>query len=111
MDNKEIKINNQIVNIQKQLKDNLDYLNKIKLNNNNDNYIILQIKVDNGNDNGFLNQVPTYKFFKNFERDDIEAIIDGKVVPIGWYSDEYSKKNLSIDMSNTKIFRQILVMV
>ena len=95
VDNKEIKINNQIVNIQKQLKDNLDYLNKIKLNNNNDNYIILQIKVDNGNDNGFLNQVPTYKFFKNFERDDIEAIIDGKVVPIGWCSDEYSKKNLS----------------
>ena len=45
-DNKEIKINNQITNMQKQLKDNLDYLNNIKLKNNNDNYITLQVNVD-----------------------------------------------------------------
>ena len=46
INNNEKKINNQIINIQKQLKDNIDYLNNIKLNNNNDNYIILQVKIE-----------------------------------------------------------------
>ena len=89
-DNKEIKINNQITNMQKQLKDNLDYLNNIKLKNNNDNYITLQVNVDDSFSTKYgyhaniklLNQVSTYKYFNNFESDDIEAIIDGKLVPI-----------------------------
>ena len=44
VDNKEDKINKEINKIQKQLKDNLNYLNNIKLNN--DNYILLQVKID-----------------------------------------------------------------
>ena len=76
--------------MQKQLKDNLDYLNNIKLKNNNDNYITLQVNVDDSFSTKYgyhaniklLNQVSTYKYFNNFESDDIEAIIDGKLVPI-----------------------------
>jgi len=84
VNNKEEKINNQIVNLQKQIKDNIDYLNNLKLNNNN-NYIILQVKIDNENLNKYIrlfNQVSTYKYYSNFERDDIEIIIDDQIVPI-----------------------------
>ena len=90
VDIKEMKINNQIIDMQKQLKDNLYYLNNIKLKNNNENYIILLVNVDDSfltkygyNANiRLFNQVSTYKYFSNFESDDIETIIDGKVVPI-----------------------------
>ena len=44
INNNEKKINEQIINIQKQLKDNLDYLNNIKINNNNEMIIILYFK-------------------------------------------------------------------
>ena len=86
VNNKEEKINNQIVNLQKQIKDNIQYLNNLKLNNNNDNnYIILQVKIDKKNVNKnirLFNQVSTYKYYSNFERDDIEVIIDDQIVPI-----------------------------
>ena len=78
------KINDQIMNLQKQLKDNMDYLNTIKLNNDI-NYIIFQVKIDEKDLNQeirLFNQVSTYKYFSNFERDDIETIIDGQIVPI-----------------------------
>ena len=85
IDNKENKINKQINNIQKQLKDNIEYINKIKLKNENDNYIIFQVKIDEDDlnkDIRLFNQVSTYKYFSNFEKDDIETIIDGQIVPI-----------------------------
>ena len=85
VNNKEEKINNQIVYLQKQIKDNIQYLNNLKLNNNDNNYIILQVKIDEKNLNKnirLFNQVPTYKYYSNFERDDIEVIIDDQIVPI-----------------------------
>ena len=70
VNNKEEKINNQIVILQKQIKDNIQYLNNLKLNNNNDNnYIILQVKIDKKNVNKnirLFNQVSTYKYYSNF---------------------------------------------
>ena len=42
--------------------------------NNKDNYIVLQVKIDEKNVNQniiLLNQVSTYKYFSNFEPDDI----------------------------------------
>ena len=77
-------INNHILEIQKQLKEYIDTLNDIKSKFNN-NYIILQIKVDEKNlnkDIRLFNQKSTYKFFCNFERDDIEVIIDNQIVPV-----------------------------
>ena len=90
MESKEMKINNQIINIQKQLKDDSDYLNNIKLKNNIDNYVILQVNIDDSFSTKdsyhanirLFNQVSSYKYFSNFERDDIETFIDCKLVPI-----------------------------
>ena len=85
IDNKENKINKQINNIQKQLQDNIEYINQIKLKNENDNYIIFQVKIDKDDlnkDIRLFNQASTYKYYSNFERDDIETIIDGQIVPI-----------------------------
>ena len=85
MNDKEQKTNKQIINLQKQLKENIDYLNEIKLNNNSHNFVILQVKIDENNLNKnirLFNQVSTYKYFSNFERDDIETIIDDQIVPI-----------------------------
>ena len=86
---KKEKINNQIVNIQGQIKEKIDAINNIKLNNNIDNninnYIILQIKIEEkhlNKDTLLFNQVDTYKFYCNFERDDIETIIDDQIVDI-----------------------------
>jgi len=102
VDNKEDKINKEINNIQKQLKDNLNYLNNIKLNNNNDNYILLQVKIDKNDlnkDIRLFNQVSTYKYYSNFERDDIEVIIDDKIVPIKF-------KIGDVDYENSKIYNK-----
>ena len=94
VNNKEEKLNNQIVNLQKQIKDNIHYLNNLKLNNNNNNgnnYIILQVKIDKEHLNKeirLFNQVSTYKYYSNFERDDIEVIIDDKIVPIKFKIDD-----------------------
>ena len=84
INNKEVKINQEITNIQKQLKDNFNDLQIIKFNNNN-NYIVIQVKIDDNNLNKnilLFNQISTYKYFSNFERDDIETIINGQNVPI-----------------------------
>ena len=70
--NKEDNINKQINIIQKQLNDNVEYLNNIKSNNNNNNnnnYIILQVKIDKkdlNKDITLFNQVRTYKYYCNF---------------------------------------------
>ena len=77
IDNKTDKINNQIIKIEKQLKENINYLNSINTNLKN-NYIILQIKIDKNNINKdirLLNQVKTYNYNYNFERDDIEVLM------------------------------------
>ena len=99
VDNKEDKINKEINKIQKQLKDNLNYLNNIKLNNNNDNYILLQVKIDEDDlnkDIRLFNQVSTYKYYSNFERDDIEVIIDDKIVPIKFKIGDVDYENSDI---------------
>ena len=52
---------------------------------NNNNFILLKITINNDNINEkirFLNQERTYKYFYNFERDDIEVIIDDQISPI-----------------------------
>ena len=68
-------------------KENIEYLKIIKSNINN-NYIMLQVKINEKNlnkDIRLLNQVSTYKNFCNFERDDIEVIINNHIVPIKFY--------------------------
>ena len=89
LNNKENKINNQINILQQQLNDNINDINNIKSNINN-NYIILQVKIDKKNlnqDIKLLNQVSTYKNYYNFERDDIETIIDNQIVNIKFKGD------------------------
>ena len=84
LNNKEDKINNRINIFQQQLNDNINDINNIKSNINN-NYIILQVKIDKkdlNQDIKLLNQVRTYKNYYNFERDDIETIIDNQIVNI-----------------------------
>ena len=56
-------------------------INLIKNNTNNNNYIEIKIKVDVNKIRKqikFLQQSKTYKYFFNFERDDIQLIIDGE---------------------------------
>ena len=81
--NKEGKINKQINILQKQLDENINNINDIKSNNNN--YIILQVKIDENDlnkDIRLFNQVRTYKYYCNFERDDIEVFINNQIVNI-----------------------------
>ena len=81
---KEDNINKQINILQKQLNDNVEYLNNIKSNINN-NYFILQVKIDEkdlNKDIRLFNQVRTYKYYCNFERDDIEVFINNQIVNI-----------------------------
>ena len=81
INDKEVKINNQIINIEKQLKENINYLNNIKSNN----YIVLQVEIDKNNLNSnvsLFKQTKVYKYNFNFERDDLETIIDGELVKI-----------------------------
>lgn len=82
---KEQNINNKIINIQEQLKQNIDYLNNINLNNNNNNYILLQVKIEEKDlkrSIKLFQQHLAYKYFYNFEKDDIEITIDDQIVPI-----------------------------
>ena len=77
------------------MNDNVEYLNNIKSNNNN--YIILQVKIDEDDlnkDITLLNQVRTYKYYCNFERDDIEVIIDNQIASIKYKN---SSKNFKYD--------------
>ena len=104
VNNKEDKINNQINIIQQQLNDNINYINNIKSNNNN--YIILQVKIDEkhlNEDIRLFNQSRTYKYCCNFERDDIETIIDNQIVNIKYkntYIDfKYDEKSKNCELS------------
>ena len=94
--NKEGKINKQINILQKQLDENINNINDIKSNNNN--YIILQVKIDENDlnkDITLFNQVRTYKYYCNFERDDIEVFINNQIVNIKY-------KNMNGDFKNEK---------
>ena len=104
---KEGNINNEIINLQKQIKDNIEYLNNIK-SNNTDNYIILQVNINEKNlnkDIRLFNQVSTYKYFCNFERDDIEVIIDDQIVNVNFknqndkFKYEYDRKSKNCELS------------
>ena len=92
--NKEGIINNHINMLQKQLNENINYINDIKSNNNN--YIILQVKIDEkdlNSDIRLLNQARTYKYYCNFERDDIEVFIDNQIVNIKYKNRNKISKN------------------
>ena len=90
VNHKENKMNNQINIIQHQLKDNINYVNKIKSNNNNNNnnYIIFQVKIDEkdlNKDIALFNQVNIKikdHFYYVFNTDNFDTIIDGKMVNI-----------------------------
>ena len=76
--NFEVNKNIQTNEIIKKISENI---NSIKNNVNNNNYIEIKIKIDKDNFKKqikFLQQHRTYKYFFNFERDDIELIIDGE---------------------------------
>jgi len=73
-----------------------DEINSLKIEKNN--YIELKIKAIKEEKIKFINQCPTYKYFYNFERDDIEVIVDGENVSLdvekrdeGFESSEESK--------------------
>jgi surface protein len=57
-----------------------DEINLLKIEKNN--YIELKIKSGKEQKIQFINQCPTYKYFYNFERDDIEIIVDGESVSL-----------------------------
>ena len=78
----EEKLNNDIIVIQKQLKENIQSIKEIKSIINN--YIILEVnnQWDLNYEIKLFNQVSTYKYYCNFERDDIEVIIDNHLVPV-----------------------------
>ena len=87
------------------MNENINYLNELKSNNTN-NYIILQIKIDEkdlNKDIRLFNQVRTYKYFCNFEKDDIEVIIDNQIVNIKYknkYGDfKYNKKSKNCELA------------
>ena len=57
---------------------------------------MLQVKINEKNlnkDIRLLNQVSTYKYYCNFERDDIEVIIDNQIVPIIFKDPNVNKKD------------------
>ena len=106
--NKEDNINKQINIIQKQLNDNVEYLNNIKSNINN-NYIILQVKIDEkdlNKDITLFNQVRTYKYYCNFERDDIEVFINNQIVNIK-YKNRYKDFKYDEKSKNCELAQQI----
>ena len=81
---KKEKLNNQIQIAQDQINEKKKAINDIKLNNI-DNYILLQVKIEEMyliKDILLFNRVDTYKYYCNFKRDDIETIIDDKIVDI-----------------------------
>ena len=104
---KEQNINNQIINIQNQLKQNIEYLNNIKLNNNNNNnFILLQVKIEEKDlkrSVKLFQQHIAYKYLYNFEKDDIETIIDDQIVPIKYKNTncffEYDENSLNCELS------------
>ena len=57
-----------------------DEINSLKIEKNN--YIELKLKACKEEKIYFINQCSTYKYFYNFERDDIEVIVDGENVSL-----------------------------
>ena len=103
VNNNENKINNQINIIQKQLNENINCLKDIKSNISN-NFILLEVKIDEkdlNKDVYLLNQRRTYKYYCNFERDDIEIIIDNQIVNIKHREEEfkYDKNSKNCELS------------
>ena len=73
---------NEIQNIKQEFLNNEA---KKRENLTNNNFIILKININKNNINTqirLLNQENTYKYFFNFERDDLEIIIDGCIADI-----------------------------
>ena len=109
---KKLKILNQN---QKKIENN-NYLKEIKklnedvnlLKKTNENFIILKIKIDEknlGKKINLLNQKKTYKFFNNFELDDIEITIDNEKIAFKIYNEndfEFNKES-----ENCKIAQKI----
>ena len=107
---KEEKMNYKIILLQKQIKEEIDYLKEIKSNvdenNTNSNYIELQVLINEKNlnkDVELFNQVNTYKYFCNFEIEDIETIIDNQIVQIKYKNMmggfEYNKDSKNCELS------------
>ena len=91
---------NQII---KKLTEDVNLLKKT-----NENFIILKIKIDEknlGKKINLLNQKKTYKYFNNFELDDIEIIIDNEKFAYKIYNEndfEFNKES-----ENCKIAQKI----
>ena len=104
---KKDKINNKINSFKQQLNGNIKYITNIKSNINN-NYIILQVEIDEedlNKDIRLFNQVETYKYYCNFEREDIEVFIDDQIVNIKYKNSEwkgdfkYDEKSKNCELS------------
>ena len=89
----EIILNNKII---KQLKADINKVNNNNIiNNNNENFIILKINIDRSFEEVFLQQCIIYKYFKNFEPEDIQIIINDETVPT-----KYKKINANFIYNN-----------
>ena len=88
--------NNQLI---KNISENL---NSIKNNTNNDNYIEIKINIDNnkiGENIKIFQQSNLYKYLFNFEKNDIEVIVDGENTSIDIFerSKEFKEEEKSKD--------------
>jgi hypothetical protein len=100
IENNYIDKTNFIPEIDKNIKNNKlikkisDDINSLKINKNN--YIELKIYVPKNNTKAkLIQQCETYKYFYNFERDDIEVIIDGENVSL-----DILKRNENFNSNN-----------
>ena len=97
---------NEIKNIKEELLKNEAKKRDILTNNNN--FIILKININKNNINKdirLLNQENTYKYFFNFERDDLEIIIDGQITPMKY--ENINGEFQSDDSSNCYIAQRL----
>ena len=110
VNNNIIKENNTLI---KRIDDKYEEIKKINQNENSilkneinllkvkdENYIILKVEINNkeiGKDITYLNQIDEYKFYKNFEINDIVVFVDGEITDVkynkisGYKYDENSK--------------------
>lgn len=103
IENNYIKKTNYIPQIDKNIQNNelvkkiFDDINSLKINKNN--YIELKVYVPENNRNiKFIRQCNIYKYFYNFEIDDIEVIIDEESVSLDilkWDENFESQQNSS----------------
>ena len=117
-----IKENYKNINIKEEpiIKDLNEQIKKIK-EKFDTNYITLKVKIekkDIGKNIKLLRQCQTYKFFKNFELDDIEVLVNGEIIPIKYKHEffhydekEYNcmlyKENSSDEEDSKKIYREL----